>query len=67
MAGESDTSRDAWSPLKSILPSLGPVGGFPISASLRLRRGLGSHLHVLWSVTGNDVCHFQVWPTKLSI
>lgn len=64
VAEESDTSRDAWSPLKSILPSL---GGLPIPGSLRLRCGLGTHLQVLRSVTGNDVCHFQAWPIKLSI
>lgn len=67
VAEESDTSRDAWSPLKSILPSLGHVGGLPIPGSLKLRCGLGTHLQVLWSVTGNNVCHFQAWPIKLSI
>lgn len=34
VAGEPDRSRDAWSPLKSVLPSVGPMGGLPVPASL---------------------------------
>lgn len=34
VAGEPDRSRDAWSPLKSVLPSVGSMGGLPVPASL---------------------------------
>lgn len=64
--GEADTSGDSWFLPKSILSALGHVGRLHSPASFSPKCDLVTKLQGLWSVTGNDVCHFQSWPRKLS-